>query len=165
MSVCSSEQETPKYPLVLCCPHTGGHRDSLQGQCFCHQLCHQLPQPLPSQAPLAAVCPAPGHSSGEAAGTASPLHGTDATLARGCPAVTPPCQDGFLSCFGSSQSGGAGVFINRDVCLHHSGPSSEQGEAPQSRPCPGWRKHLLSTSRWLLSHPRSRQIPEGFPDK
>lgn len=56
------------------------------------------------------------------------------------------------------------------------GPSSEQGGGASSvmgagtrlrraRVCPGWRKHLLSPSRWLLSHPCSRQIPKGFPDK
>lgn len=81
------------------------------------------------------------------------------------PLSPPPCQDGFLSLPRELPERRSRCFHKQRRLPSSLGPSSEQGEAPQSRPCPGWRKHLLSPSRWLLSHPRSRQIPEGFPDK
>lgn len=122
------------------------------------------PQPLPGQAPVAAVCSALG----TVLERLLAWQGHQPSTWQPCCHPTMPAlssQDAFLSCPGSSQSGGAGVFINRDVCLHLRGQAASRARLHRGRLCPGWRKHLLSPSRWLLSHPRSRQTPKGFPDK
>lgn len=119
------------------------HRDSLQGQRFCHQLQPSSPSsPLPTQGPLAAL----GHSSRGAAGIPSALHGREthqppapSMWQSRCHPTVPALvsQEGFLSCPGSSQSGGAGVFINRDVSLHHWGQAPSRAEVPAARWEPG----------------------------